>query len=156
MRKYVPLVRISMVKEKKVPYTSEVINGSEKAAKLAETILKDADREYLLVISVDSKGRPLAIEIVSIGTVNATLAEPREIFKHAILANAAGIILVHNHPSGDCIPSGEDEEMTRRISESGKLLGIPVRDHVIIGDGYFSFLEEGLLKPSQDCMEKIA
>ena len=139
MRKYVPLVRISMVKEKKVPYTSEVINGSEKAAKLAETILKDADREYLLVISVDSKGRPLAIEIVSIGTVNATLAEPREIFKHAILANAAGIILVHNHPSGDCIPSEEDEEMTRRISESGKLLGIPVRDHVIIGDGYFSF-----------------
>lgn len=143
MRKYVPLVRISMVKEKKVPYTSEVINGSEKAAKLAETILKDADREYLLVISVDSKGRPLAIEIVSIGTVNATLAEPREIFKHAILANAAGIILVHNHPSGDCIPSEEDEEMTRRISESGKLLGIPVRDHVIIGDGYFSFHEEG-------------
>lgn len=142
MRKYVPLVRISMVKEKKVPYTSEVINGSEKAAKLAETILKDADREYLLVISVDSKGRPLAIEIVSIGTVNATLAEPREIFKHAILANAAGIILVHNHPSGDCIPSEEDEEMTRRISESGKLLGIPVRDHVIIGDGYFSFYEE--------------
>lgn len=143
MRKYVPLVRISMVKEKKVPYTSEVINGPEKAAKLAETILKDADREYLLVISVDSKGRPLAIEIVSIGTVNATLAEPREIFKHAILANAAGIILVHNHPSGDCIPSEEDEEMTRRISESGKLLGIPVRDHVIIGDGYFSFHEEG-------------
>ena len=143
MRKYVPLVRISMVKEKKVPYTSEVINGPEKAAKLAETILKDADREYLLVISVDSKVRPLAIEIVSICTVNATLAEPREIFKHAILANAAGIILVHNHPSGDCIPSEEDEEMTRRISESGKLLGIPVRDHVIIGDGYFSFHEEG-------------
>ena len=143
MRKYVPLVRISMVKEKKVPYTSEIINGPEKAAKLAETILKDADREYLLVISVDSKGRPLAIEIVSIGTVNATLAEPREIFKHAILANAAGIILVHNHPSGDCTPSEEDEEMTRRINESGKLLGILVRDHVIIGDGYFSFLEEG-------------
>ena len=102
-----------------------------------------ADREYLLVISVDSKGRPLAIEIVSIGTVNATLAEPREIFKHAILANAAGIILVHNHPSGDCTPSEEDEEMTRRINESGKLLGILVRDHVIIGDGYFSFHEEG-------------
>ena len=132
-----------MVKEKKVPDTSEVINGPEKAAKLAETILKDADREYLLVISVDSKGRPLAIEIVSIGTVNATLAEPREIFKHAILANAVGIILVHNHPSGDCIPSEEDEEMTRRINESGKLLGILVRDHVIIGDGYFSFHEEG-------------
>lgn len=143
MRKYVPLVRISMVKEKEVPYAAEIINGPEKAAKLAETILKDADREYLLVISVDSKGRPLAIEIVSIGTVNATLAEPREIFKHAILIGAVGIIIVHNHISGDCTPSEEDEEMTRRISESGKLLGIPVRDHVIIGDGYFSFHEEG-------------
>lgn len=142
MRKYVPLVRISMVKEKEVPYAAETISGPEKVAKLAETILKDADREYLLVISVDSKGRPLAIEIVSIGTVNATLAEPREIFKHAILAGAVGIIIVHNHISGDCTPSEEDEEMTRRISESGKLLGIPVRDHVIIGDGYFSFHEE--------------
>lgn len=107
-----------------MPYAAETINGPEKAAKLAETILKDADREYLLVISVDSKGRPLAIEIVSIGTVNATLAEPREIFKHAILAGAVGIIIVHNHISGDCTPSEEDEEMTRRISESGKFLGI--------------------------------
>lgn len=132
-----------MVKEKEVPYITGAVNEPEKVAELAETILKGADREYLLVLSVDSKGRPLAMEIVSIGTVNATLAEPREIFKHAILANAAGILLAHNHPSGDCTPSKEDEEMTKRISESGKLLGIPVRDHVIIGDGYFSFYEKG-------------
>lgn len=142
MEKYIPLVRISMVKEKEVPYSAETINGPEKAAELAKIILKDVDREYLLVLSVDSKCRPLAVEIVSIGTVNATLAEAREIFKHAILTGAAGIIIAHNHTSGDCTPSEEDEEMTRRISESGKLLGIPVRDHVIIGDGYFSFYEE--------------
>lgn len=142
MEKYVPLVRLSMIKEKEVPYTAEIINEPEKVAELAGTILKDADREYLLVLSVDSKCRPLAVEIVSIGTVNATLAEAREIFKHAILTGAAGIIIVHNHISGDCTPSKEDEEMTRRISESGKLLSIPVRDHVIIGDGYFSFHEE--------------
>lgn len=142
MRKYVPLVRISMVKEKEVPYAAETINGPEKVAELAGTILKDADREYLLVLSVDSKCRPLAVEIVSIGTVNATLAEAREIFKHAILTGAAGIIIAHNHISGDCTPSEEDEEMTRRISEAGKFLGIPVRDHVIIGDGYFSFYEK--------------
>lgn len=142
MEKYVPLVRLSMIKEKEVPYTAEIINEPEKVAELAGTILKDADREYLLVLSVDSKGRPLAVEIVSIGTVNATLAEAREIFKHAILTGAVGIIIVHNHISGDCTPSKEDEEMTRRISEAGKLLGIPVRDHVIIGDGYFSFHEE--------------
>lgn len=131
-----------MVKEKEVPYIAGAVNGPEKVAEIAGIILKDADREYLLVLSVDSKCRPLAVEIVSIGTVNAILAEAREIFKHAILTGAAGIIIVHNHISGDCTPSKEDEEMTRRISESGKLLGIPVRDHVIIGDGYFSFYEK--------------
>lgn len=142
MRKYMPLVRISMVKEKEVPYAAETINGPGKAAELAKTILKDADREYLLVLSVDSKCRPLAVEIVLIGTVNATLTEAREIFKHTILAGTAGIIIAHNHISGDCTPSEENEEMTRRVSESGELFGIPVRDHVIIGDGYFSFHEE--------------
>lgn len=142
MEKYIPLVRVSMVREKEIPYAVEILNGPEKVAELAETILKNADREYLLVLSVDSKGRPLAVEIVSIGTVNATLAEPREIFKHAILANAAGIILAHNHPSGDCTPSEEDTVMTERVKEAGKLLSIQLKDHVIIGDGYFSFYEE--------------
>lgn len=137
-----------MVREKGIPYAVEILNGPEKVAELAETILKNADREYLLVLSVDSKGRPLAVEIVSIGTVNATLAEPREIFKHAILVNAAGIILAHNHPSGDCTPSEEDTVMTERVKEAGKLLGIQLKDHVIIGDGYFSFNKEERLDMS--------
>ena len=105
MEKYVPLVRLSMVREKKVPYTAEMINKPEKAAELAHRILKGADREYLLVISIDSKCRPLAVEIVSIGTVNATMAEAREVFKHAILVSAAAILLAHNHLSGDCTPA---------------------------------------------------
>ncbi len=145
MGKYIPLVRMSMVREKEIPYTAERLNGPEKAAELAEMILKNADREYLIVLSVDSKCRPLAVEIVSIGTVNTTLAEPREIFKHAILVNAAGIILAHNHPSGDCAPSEEDTVITKRVKEAGELLGIPLKDHVIIGDGYFSFHKEGSL-----------
>ncbi len=145
MEKYVPLVRLSMTREKYVPYTAQKADMPEKAAELARKVLSGADREYLLVLSVDSKCRPQAVEIVSVSTVNAALAEPREIFKHAILSNAVGIILVHNHPSGDCTPSGQDEKMTGRMEEAGKLLGIPVKDHVIIGDGYYSFRENGKL-----------
>lgn len=143
MERYVPLVRMSMVKEREIPYAAEKINEPEKVVKLAQHILRGADREHLLVISVDSKCRPLAVEIVSIGTVNATLAEPREIFKHAILANAAAVILVHNHPSGDCTPSREDRHLTKRMGKAGRLIGIPVADHVIIGDGFFSFNRDG-------------
>lgn len=142
MEKYIPLVRMSMIKEKEVPYAREVFNKPEKVAELAKDILHGADREYLLVLSIDSKCRPVAVEIVSIGTVNATLAEPREIFKHAILAGAAGIILAHNHISGDCAPSEEDTALTERIAKAGRLLGIPVEDHVIIGEGFFSFRKD--------------
>ena len=138
---YVPLVRLTMVKEKELPYGGKRINEPELVAELAGQILKDADREYLLVISVDARSKPLAVEIVSIGTVNASLAEPREIFKHSIRNNAAGIILVHNHPSGDCEPSREDRRLTKRIEKCGELLGIEMYDHVIIGDGYYSFRE---------------
>lgn len=138
---YVPLVRLTMVKEKELPYGVKRINEPELVAELAGQILKDADREYLLVISVDARSKPLAVEIVSIGTVNVSLAEPREIFKHSILNNAAGIILVHNHPSGDCEPSREDRRLTKRIEKCGELLGIEMYDHVIIGDGYYSFRE---------------
>ena len=138
---YVPLVRLTMVKEKELPYGVKRINEPELVAELAGQILKDADREYLLVISVDARSKALAVEIVSIGTVNVSLAEPREIFKHSILNNAAGIILVHNHPSGDCEPSREDRRLTKRIEKCGELLGIEMYDHVIIGDGYYSFRE---------------
>lgn len=141
VEKYIPLVRLSVIKEKEIPYAAGTINNPEKVAEFARNILNGADREHLLVLSIDSKCRPLAIEIVSIGTVNATMAEPRETFKHAVLAGAAGIILAHNHPSGDCTPSEEDTIITKRVNEAGKLLGIPLKDHVIVGDGYFSYHE---------------
>lgn len=142
-KKYVSLVKLKMVKEKKVTYTFEKLNEAQKVAELSSRLLKGVDREHLLVISVDAKYSPLALEVVSIGTVNAAMAEAREIFKHAILNGVAGIFIVHNHPSGDCTPSKEDERVTRRLQEAGDLLGIEVFDHVIIGDEdqYFSFVE---------------
>lgn len=153
---YVPFVKMTMIKEKEFPYSTEEIDRLEKVASFAKTILSGADREYLLVISMNPVNIPTAVEIVSVGTVNTALAEPREIFKHAILANASGIIMVHNHTSGRCVPSKEDIRITKRIEKAGKLLGIPLLDHVIIGDDYVSFLEEGILKPCESCLERIA
>ena len=150
VKNYVPFVRVRMVRERELPYAMEEIDGPEKVAAFIRKFLAGADREYLLVLSMDNIGKLAAIEVVSIGTVNAALAEPREIFKHAILANAAGIAMVHNHTSGRCVPSSEDMETTKRIEKAGKLLGIPLMDHIIVGDGYFSFRTEGLLAEGKE------
>ena len=107
---------------------------------------EQADREEFLVLLLDGKNKVLGFHVASVGTLTSSLAHPREIFKAAILANAAAIILVHNHPSGDPAPSAEDLSITKRLKEVGELLGIQVLDHIIIGDGrYVSFIESGFL-----------
>ncbi len=104
------------------------------------------DREHFVVVSLTTKNRVIAIETASIGSLNSSLVHPREIFKNAIRLSAAAVILAHNHPSGDPTPSREDLEITNRLVEAGKLIGIEVLDHLIIGSGSFhSFKEEGLL-----------
>lgn len=103
-----------------------------------------ADREEFLVLLLDGKNKLLGFNLVSIGTLTSSLTHPREVFKAAILGNAASIILLHNHPSGDPIPSAEDLEITRRLREVGEIIGIKVLDHVIIGDSrYISFVDDG-------------
>jgi len=94
---------------------------------------------------VDGKNRIICLEIVSIGTLNQAIVTPRDTFKTALLSNAAAIILVHNHPTGDPTPSAEDLEVTRRLREAGELLGIKVLDHIIVGDSYYSFVERGVI-----------
>lgn len=141
---YVPLIKLHMVKEKELPYAKEIIDNPQKVAKLARIILEGADKEHLLVISVDAKIKPVGIEIVSIGSVDSAIVQAREVFKHSILTNAVGIILTHNHPSGDVTPSKEDCRITKRVRDAGELLGIPVLDHIILGDEdvYLSMKEE--------------
>lgn len=143
---YVPFVKMTMVKEKELPYAFEDVGRPEKIAALVQSVLEGADREYILVLSLDAGGKLAAIEVVSVGTVDNAIAEPREMFKHAILANAAGIVVTHNHPSGKCVPSDEDVEITKRMKKAGEILGIPLLDHIIVGDGYLSFKEEGMLQ----------
>ncbi len=104
-------------------------------------------KEYFKAILLDIKNNIIAVENISIGSLNSSLVHPREIFIAAIKKSSAAVILVHNHPSGDPTPSREDIEVTGRISECGSILGIEVLDHVIIGDGrYFSFKDKGLMK----------
>ncbi len=108
--------------------------------------MKGLDREHFKAILLNTKNRILRIVTVAVGSLNAALVHPREIFKAAVIASAAGIIIVHNHPTGNPEPSREDEELTVRFAKCGELMGIDVVDHIIVGDGHFvSMRERGLL-----------
>lgn len=103
-------------------------------------------KEYFKIAILDTKNQILAIENISIGTLNASLVHPRDVFKIAIKRNANSIILIHNHPSGDPNPSNEDISITNRLIDAGNLIGIKVLDHIIIGDNkYISFKEKNLV-----------
>ena len=106
--------------------------------------LRDLKKERFIVVLLNGKNRIICEELVSEGILTASLVHPREVFAKAIRVHAGGMILVHNHPSGDPDPSPEDREVTRRLVAVGDLVGIRVLDHVVIGDGrYVSFLERG-------------
>jgi len=115
------------------------LNNSSDVYELIKDELANSDREMLLSVMVTSKNQLIGVETVSIGSISATSMSPREVFKSAILANAVGIILCHNHPSGELTPSNEDIQMTKLLVEAGKLLGIKVLDHIIVSNkGYQS------------------
>ena len=104
--------------------------------------LRDKKKEHFYALLLDTKNRIIAEELVSVGILDASIIHPREVFKSAIKASSNSIILVHNHPSGDCNPSKEDKEVTKILENAGDLLGINVLDHIIIGkDNYYSFKE---------------
>jgi len=123
----------------------DIKNPSE-VVKTIRALIKDKAKEHFKLIILDSRNKIIEITNISIGTLNANLAHPREIFKDAITRNAASIILAHNHPSGDPEPSEEDLKITKQLTEAGKILGIDVLDHIIIAkNSYISFKEKGLI-----------
>ena len=108
--------------------------------------LRFAAKEQFVVILLNNKNKVIGTEVVSEGSLSSSIVHPREVYAPAILHHAAAIMVAHNHPSGDPKPSTEDAEVTRMLARSGKVLGIPMIDHVIIGDGnYYSFLENEAL-----------
>jgi DNA repair protein RadC len=144
--KRINIVTIKMVREATLLYNTRKICGPSDAVELGRKFLEEADREQLLLCCLDTKNQPTAMNVVSIGSLSSSSAHPREIFKAAILSNANSIILFHNHPSGDPSPSSEDVNITTRLKECGKLLGIELTDHIIIGnETYCSFKERGII-----------
>lgn len=139
----VSVVRLQMVKEGRSLYGMGAISEPGEAARLVCPLFGGTDREMLVVLSLDAKNKPVAAEVVAVGGLCQCTVDIRNLFKHAILANAAGIFLFHSHPSGETEPSRDDRAVTAQVSQAGEILGIPLLDHIILGDGqYFSFQEE--------------
>lgn len=148
-----PEVRVRLVSGPDSLYSQSPITGPEDAVRLLQGLMKDLDREMICVVSLDQRNRPINYSISSIGTINQTIASVRDSYKAAILSNAASVILAHNHPSGIIEPSKEDFDVTSKFTEAGRLLDVPLLDHVIIGAGntmFYSFKEHGSLELSQD------
>lgn len=126
------------------------VSSPEEAFKLFRNAMTglDKDREHFLSASLDTKNNLKALDIISIGSLNANIVHPREVFYAAIANKAAAIIVAHNHPTGDPAPSQNDVDVTVKLKETGKIIGIEVYDHIIFGagqyDGFTSMKEQGM------------
>jgi DNA repair protein RadC len=122
------------------------IRDPEDVVRLLASRLRDLEVEEFHLLALDSQSQVRRQVLVTRGLLNSSLVHPREVFRAAIAEAAAGIIVVHNHPSGDPTPSAEDRAVTRQLAEAGRLLDVPLYDHVIVaGDRYLSFAAAGLL-----------
>ena len=122
------------------------VKDPQTIVKAVRASIKDKAKEHFKLILLNPRNKILGISTISIGTLNASLVHPREVFKDAVKHSAASIVLAHNHPSGDPEPSEDDLTITKRLTEAGKIFGVEVIDHVIVGkDGFFSFKEKGLI-----------
>lgn len=108
--------------------------------------LKNKKQEHVYVIYLDTKLKIISEKLIFIGTIDVSIIHPREIYKEAIKNSASKIIVIHNHPSGDPTPSDNDIKFTKQLDEVGKLMQIPLLDHIIIGDNYYSFQENDFFK----------
>lgn len=125
---------------------ADSITNPRQAADLFMEELRYKKKEYFKILLLNTKNQIISKEEISVGSLSASIVHPREIFITPLRKSAASVILIHNHPSGDPSPSQEDLDVTRRLVDAGNILGITVRDHIIIGDGcFFSFRERGLI-----------
>jgi DNA repair protein RadC len=142
-----PRYRVMLVKESEATFTS--YPRFQNSRDLFESFREEfaaLDREYFVMITLDSKNRTIGYHTISIGSLSTSVVHPRECLKAALLDSAAAAIFLHNHPSGDPAPSMEDRECTKRLTSAAKILGIRVLDHIILGESeYFSFADAGIL-----------
>ena len=143
----IPMYKISMIRDGAVCAERRVVIRSEDLTPILRDYFAHHDREEMLAVLLDAKHKIIAFHTVAIGSASLAIVHPRETFKAAIVGQASALILAHNHPSGDPTPSQEDRQLTRRLKDCGALLGIPILDHLIIGDDgrYTSFADRGEL-----------
>jgi DNA repair protein RadC len=143
----IDIVKIQMVRDGSIEYGKKPISKPQELAELGLKLLKNADRENFILVCLNAKNFINCIHLVAIGTLDRSIITPREILKTALLANAASIAFVHNHPSNDPAPSPEDVSMTKTLQKCADLFQIKVLDHVIVADDgrYESLLEKNIL-----------
>lgn len=138
-----PRYRVTLVCEDSGSLSSMPIQTSTAAEAVLRPCFDGLDREQFVVCGLDAKNRLIGINIVSIGSLSLSIVHPREVLKPLILMNAAAWLCAHNHPSGEILPSREDIALTKRLREGAELLGIRLLDHLILGESYYSFADQG-------------
>ena len=145
---FIPAYSVRLVRDGSVKAETKLADSPERVAAIVRAYWGEGelDREHLVCLMLNARSQVIGINTVSVGTLSASLVHPREVYKPAAVLGAAGVVVVHNHPSGNCEPSADDRDTTRRLVRAGEIMGIPCLDHVIIaGDSFFSFREKGLI-----------
>jgi DNA repair protein RadC len=151
-RKFISVYRVSLVRDEHIKFEQTRLSGSSQAQVVIRNLINaqgQPDREQFCVLLLDAKNKIIGLNIVSTGSLSSASVHPREVLKPAILANASAMILAHNHPSGELIPSSADKAITKRIIQASSIIGITVHEHLIISmdEGrYFSFADQGMIK----------
>ena len=140
----IPIYRVALVRDGSQPVPNKQVGSPKDAHDILRPFIgNQADREHLVVMTLDTKNKAIGINLVSLGDLNSAIATPREVFKVAVLQNACSLIIAHNHPSGSVEPSEEDLAISRRLDAAGKVMGIDVLDHMVFGEhGAFASLRE--------------
>lgn len=146
VKAYALLAGIELGRRTSAPDARPVLDSPRRVADQIPALVRSAKKEHFLAFCLNARSQLLQVDVVSVGTLSASLVHPREVFAPAVACSAAAVIVAHNHPSGDTTPSPEDRDATRRLVRAGEVLGIPVLDHLVVSDrGFFSFKENGLL-----------
>jgi DNA repair protein RadC len=160
MSRFVSAYRIGLVRDEHVRFNAQTLNNPTEAQKYIQGMINkmgQPDREQFCILMLNAKNVTIGMNIVSVGGLSSAPVCPKDVLKPAILANAAALILGHNHPSGDLTPSAADKYITHRIIQAAEIIGIAIHEHLIISmenDGYFSFAEQGYIQEAYDAIKK--
>lgn len=144
--KRIQLVDVVLERKGSQLFSGRHVRSPEDAANIIRDFIGDSDREKFVVLGMSTKNEPTVLQVVHTGSINASIVHPRDVMKALILANCASCIVGHNHPSNDVTPSPEDIDVTERLVEAGKIIGIDVMDHIVLGsDKFLSMKEKGYI-----------